>query len=89
MPKITYPKINVQYFAINDVYLRADAASVAQYCTERSLGSPTFVAEPKRFSNDGGLAYQYYGVPVGSTGTTESWNTVFGYDQIVQELTYS
>jgi len=89
MPTINYPTINVKYYAIQDVYVRADATTVAQYCTERGYNTPTFVAEPKRFSNDGGLAYQYYGIPIGSTGTTESWNTVFGYEQVVQELVYS
>ena len=89
MPSIQYPTINVKYYAIQQVYVRADAASVSQYCTERSLTLTTYKPELQRFSNDGGLAYQYYGVTVGSTGTTLTWNTTFGYDQVVEILTYS
>ena len=89
MPTITYPTINVKYFAIQEVYLRADDASVAQYCTDNGLTLTSYVAEEKRFSNDGGLAYQYYGVPIGSTGTTESWNTEFGYSRVVTTLVHT
>ena len=86
MPTIQYPTINVKYYAIQKVYVRADAASVAQYCTERSYSLTSYEPEPQRFSNDGGLSYQYYGVLIGSTGSTSTWNTVFGYDQVVEEL---
>ena len=89
MPTINYPTINVKYFAIQKVYLRADDDSVAQYCSERGYSTPTYTAEEKRFSNDGGLAYQYYGIEAGSTGTTETWNTEFGYSRVVTEIVYS
>ena len=89
MPAINYPKINVKYFAIQDVYVRADAATVAEYCSIKGITLVSYEPEPQRFSNDGGLAYQYYGVLICATGTTETWNTEFGYAQVVQELIYS
>ena len=89
MPQITYPTINVKYFAIQEVYLRADDASVAQYCLDKGITLVSYTAEEKRFSNDGGLAYQYYGIPIGSTGTTESWNTEFGYSRVVTTLVHT
>ena len=83
MPIIDYPVQNVKYYAVNEVYLRADAASVAQYCTENSITLVSFDPEAQRFSNDGGLAYQYW-------STVESvWKTEFGFDQIVVQLVYS
>ena len=89
MPTIDYPKQNVQYFAIQDVYLRADDATVAQWITDKGYTLTSYTAEEKRFSNDGGLAYQYYGVLEGASGTTETWNTAFGYSRVVTKITYT
>ena len=89
MPTLTYPTINVKYYAIQKVYLRADEASVDQYCIDNDITKVSYTPEQQRFSNDGGLSYQYYGIEVGSTGTTLTWNTVFGYEKVVQELIYS
>ena len=89
MPAIEYPTINVKYFAIQEVYLRADDASVNQYCTDKGITLVSYEAETQRFSNDGGLAYQYWGKPQGVTGGTDMWVTEFGYKKVVQQLTYS
>ena len=35
------------------------------------------------------LSYQYYGILEGSSSTGSTWNTVFGYEQVVQELVHS
>jgi hypothetical protein len=89
MPAIQYPTINVKYFAINEVYLKADDASVNKYCSDQGITLVSYEPEQKRFSNDGGLAYQYWGKPQGVTGGTDMWVTEFGYAQVVQELVYS
>jgi len=83
MPILDYPVQNVKYYAVNEVYLRGDAASVAQYCTEQGLTLVSFDLEPQRFSNDGGLAYQYWDV------AESVWKTEFGFNQIVTQLVYS
>jgi len=89
MPVINFPTLNVKYYAIQDVYVRADMATINEYCSDKGITYVSHQPEPKRFSNDGGLSYQYFGIAVGSTGTTSTWNTVFGYDQVVAELVYS
>jgi len=89
MPKIEYPTMNVKYFAIQNVYLRADNASLIQYCSDNGITYVSHKEEEKRLSNDGGLAYQYWGLPEGITGGTNSWVTSFGYEKIVTELVYS
>lgn len=81
MPIIEYPKQNVLYFAINDIFVKGDDASVLQYCTEQGLSLVSYEVEQPRFSNDGGLAYQYY--------ANGAWTTEFGYAQIVTSITYS
>ena len=83
MPILDYPVQNVKYYAINEVYLRADAASVAQYCTEQGISLTSFEPEAQRFSNDSGLAYQYW------SATESVWKTEFGFEQIVVQLVYS
>jgi len=89
MPTIDYPQQNVKYYAIQDVYIRADMATIIKYCADKGISYVSHSKEPQRFSNDGGLSYQYYGIAAGSTGTTETWNTEFGFDQIVSQLVYS
>jgi hypothetical protein len=51
----------------------------------------SYEPESQRFSNDGGLTYQYYGTFTGAlspgiTGTTTKWQTEFGFSQIVKTL---
>lgn len=87
MPIVELPKQNVKYYAVNDVYVKADDATVQQYCDDNGYTLSSYKAENQRFSNDGGLAYQYYGVLIGSSGTTEAWYTEFGYSRIVTEIT--
>jgi len=96
MATISYPtKNSVKYFADNTIYLRADSGTVTQYCTEGGLTLSDYVAETQRFSNDGGLAYAYYGPftgvigPNGLTGTTTMWQVEWGYSKIVTELIYT
>lgn len=81
MPFIDYPKQNVKYFSVNNVYIRADDTTVNQYCTENGYTLDRYESEEKRFSNDGGVAYQYY--------TGSEWKTEFGYKKIVTLLIYS
>lgn len=79
MTTISYPTMNVKNFAINEIFLRGDAASVAQYCSENGLSLNSFTLEPKqRFSNDGAVPYQYY--------ENEKWNLEFGFTKIVAEI---
>lgn len=89
MTTITYPKMNVKYFAIQDVYVKGDLVSVTQYCTDKGIVLDHYEVEDQRFSNDGGASYQYYGKLVGSDGTSEdAWHTEFGFAQIVKSITY-
>lgn len=88
MATLQYPKLNVKYYAIQDVYLKADDASVLQYCTERGYILESYTPEIQRFSNDGGIAYQYYGTLLGSDNLDEQWNTEFGFSRVVMELNY-
>lgn len=81
MPTIDYPTKNVKYFAINDIYLRGDDDTVNQYCTENGITLVSYKVESKRFSNDGGLGYQYY--------ENSEWKTEFGYARIVTQIIYS
>lgn len=89
MPTIDYPKQNVKYYAIQDVYLRADMATINQYCSDKGITYVSHTTEEKRFSNDGGLSYQYYGVLIGSSGSTSTWNTEFGFSQVVTQIVYT
>jgi hypothetical protein len=89
MPTINFPKQNVKYYAIQDVYIRSDMATLLQYCSDNGITYVSHKEEPKRFSNDGGLSYQYWGLKPGLTGGTNEWVTEFGFDQIVTELVYS
>lgn len=85
---IEYPtKDSIKYFADDTIYIKADDATVNQYCIDLGYSDPTYEAEEQRFSNDGGLAYQYYGVLIGTTGSTSTWNTEFGFNKIVVKLT--
>jgi len=89
MPIIDYPTINVKYYAIQNVYLKADMVSIIEYCSDKGITYVSHQPEQQRFSNDGGLAYRYFGLPVGVTGGTSAWITQFGYDQVVSELNYT
>jgi hypothetical protein len=92
---IDYPtKDGLLYYADGSVYLRADNTTVWTYCSGKSYTCVSYIAEEQRFSNDGGLAYQFYGPFTGwispgvwSSGTTSMWQTEFGYEKIVRSLT--
>jgi len=76
--------INSLYFP--DLPIRADSASIAQYCIENSYTLVSYVSDPEtgsRFSNDGGRTYNYYDT------VTSQWMNKFGYEPVVVELTYS
>lgn len=83
MPIINLPTLNAEYFNINEIYLRGDDVSVNQYCTEMGITLSTYKVEAQRFSNNGELAYQYY------DSTDKLWRTVYGFEKIVTEITYS
>lgn len=80
MPTIQYPTLNVLNFTINPVYLSGDDTSVSQYCTEKGYTLVSYEVEQQRFSNDGGVLYQYY-----SNG---EWKTEFGFNKVVTVLNY-
>jgi len=85
---IEYPtKDGIKYFGDGTIYIKANYATVNQYCADLGYTHPIFEAEEQRFSNEGALAYQYYGVLIGTTGSTMTWNTEFGFDKIVTKLT--
>ncbi|MDY0270435.1 hypothetical protein [Trichloromonas sp.] len=81
MAVIEFPTMNVQYIAINDVYLVANDDSVNQFCTENGWTMDSYESEEQRFSNDGSLYYQYWD---GSQWVLES-----GYRKIVTKLVYT
>lgn len=83
MPTISLPTLNVKYFSVNEIYLKGDDISVNQYCTENGITLSSYKVEQQRFSNNGELAYQYY------DSTNSVWRTVYGFDKIVTEITYS
>lgn len=84
MPSITFPiKKNVEYFAINDVYIKADTDSITQYCVENGYTLASFEPENQRFSNDGTVVYVRY-----DTAKSE-WITMSGYDRVVSVLNYT
>jgi hypothetical protein len=86
METIKYPTKNgIMNFADGTVYLRADDDTVNQYCTEKSYTLEYYESEEQRFSNDGALAYMYYGVNPGITGVT-NWYMEFGFSKIVETL---
>ena len=89
MPTITYPTNNVLHYNVKDVYIAGDDTSVAQYLIDNGLptGTTSYVLEDQRFSNDGGIAYQYYEYDANLSGNT--WKTEFGYRRIVTSVTYS
>ena len=76
--------INSVYFS--DLPLRADVASINQYCTQNSITLVSYLRDPaegSRFSNDGGRLYNYWDI------VTSLWMNKFGYEPVVVELTYS
>lgn len=76
------------YFGPNP--LRADQATVDQYCIDMGYASSTFVADSGGFSNDGARLMNYYGVYEYLTGTTTAtgytWQNLYCYDGIVTAL---
>ena len=83
MPTIQYPTLNVKNFTINPVYLSGDETSVNKYCADNGYTLSSFDIEKQRFSNHGGLLYQYY------SSSDNEWKTEFGYNRIVTLLTYT
>lgn len=96
MATILYPTMTgITYFQDNEVYIRANNASVWTFCSGRGYTCVSYEGETQRFSNDGALKYQYFG-PVtrvvdstGGTVTTNEWTLEFGFQQIVKTLTIS
>jgi hypothetical protein len=79
MTVISYPKCDVLHMHMTDVFLRADTASVTQYCIDYGVGTlSSYTAESQRFSNDGSLTYQYY--------DGSKWMLEDGYAKIVISL---
>ena len=93
MATIQFPTFTgITYFNDGDIYLAGDTTSVLQYCTDRGKTYVSHELEEQRFSNDGALAYQYYGpftgeISTGVTGTTIKWQMEWGYKKIVKSLT--
>ncbi len=81
----------ISYFDDGTIYLAGDTTSINKYCADRGVALVSYELEEQRFSNDGALAYQYYGpftgaISPGVTGTTTKWQTVWGYSRIVKIL---
>ena len=81
---------------LRELPLRADATSAQAYIEDKGLGSySSFTSGEPRFSNEYGLAYQWYASGVtyqtfwGHTGLTYGWVTEFGYQPIITTITYS
>ena len=67
-----------------DLPLRADDATVARICVEKSFGTvASYTQDESHWSNDGGRLMNYYGPFSGST----YWLNLFGYDAIVTSIT--
>lgn len=88
-----YPTFTgLTYFTDGTVYLRADSGSVTQFCADRGVSLVSFDAEEQRFSNDGAIQYQYWGLftgviaSPGVTGSTMKWINEFGFSKIVKSL---
>lgn len=80
MAVIEYPKFNVKYFSVNEVYLAGDDTSVTKYCSGNTWTLDSYTKEDLRFSNDGALAYQYW--------NGSAWVLEQGYRAIVTSITY-
>jgi hypothetical protein len=75
---------------IGELPLRADPATVAQFCTDKGyVPGGTFTSDGGTFSNDGGRFMNYYGLSGEGlvTGSTYHWLNHFGYDDIVTSIT--
>jgi hypothetical protein len=84
---IEYPtKDGIKYFGDGTIYIKANDNTVNEWCSVYNYTLNSYTAETQRFSNDGALGYQYYGVLQGATGSTETWNTEFGFDKIVLSI---
>jgi len=95
MATIQYPtKDGVSYFADGTIYLRAHNTTVNTYCSGKTWTLDSYEIENQRFSNDGALAYAFYGPFTGvigpgtTTGTTNMWQVEWGYSRIVTSLVY-
>lgn len=90
---VKYPtKNSILYFDDNTVYLRSDMDTINQYCLENNYTYVSHEAEEQRFSNDGALAYAYYGPfkyidSDGDEVVEIKWQTEFGFKRIVTLLT--
>ena len=78
----------------DELPIRADQASVDQFCTDKGYGSAiSFTGDDSGthfFSNDGGRIMNYYGaININPTGTTYAyyWMNIFGYDATVTSIT--
>lgn len=80
MSRIEIPRMNTLNFTVNDVFLKGDDVSVNQYCLENGYDLDNYVLESQRFSNDGGLLYNYY------DAVKAEWKTEFGFSKVVAIL---
>lgn len=68
---------------LTELPIQADAASVAQYCSERSYSLDSYSQDNQHFSNDGARLYNYYDTVSGQ------WLNAWGYSAIVTEIVYN
>jgi len=70
------------YFS--DLPLRADQATVTQFCTDKGYGTPaSYTQDAGHWSNDGGRLMNCYQLVSGTT----YWTNYFGYDALVTSIT--
>ena len=68
-----------------DIPLRADDASVNQFCTEHRYTLSSYTQDQGRFSNDGARLYNCYVQT--TTGSTYGWKDEYGYAPVVTSIT--
>lgn len=73
------------FTAFYDTPLRADDASVDQFCSEHGYSLTSYTQDQARFSNDGARLYSCYVQT--TTGATYGWKDMYGYDAVVTSIT--
>jgi hypothetical protein len=82
---------------LRELPLRGDIVSAKKYLEDNNLGTFNSFTTNKnvRFSNNGGIAYNYYlsgqtyTTYWGNTGVTYEWRTGFGYESIIDSIDYT
>jgi len=78
---------------LRDLPLKADETTAKKYLEDTNSGTyVNFTSNDVRFSNDGGVAYNYYvsGKTYitywGNSGVTYEWRTGYGYENTIRSI---